>query len=879
MARATILWGASIVALASTQVQAQQSPAPTANANQVSGAEAAAANGDDIVVTAQRRAEPLQAVPLAVTAVSGETLLQRGVNDISQLSKFVPGFSFGQTGNNARPSMRGARTAINNATGDAPIAIFVDGIYQSRTSQALLGFVDVSRVEVQRGPQGTLYGRNTFGGNVAIATNEPVDRFDYGAVLTVGNYERRRAEGFVNLPLADTLALRVAGAFEHADGWVKNDYNPRADLFDQRQRFVRGTLKFEPNDNLTAIVRAEYFRNGGNGASAFGFKQIGSYIDPGTCQPFYNTSVYGLNGRVGNRDGVADCTSTVAAPGAPAGREVDLGIPIYADGDPFRIDNDYQTERRQKSFQASADISYSFGDFALRSITGYNDYELTQTSDSDFSASTIAIDSLGITAETFSQELQILSEGSRRLEYVAGLYYYTDENSNLFINEQLPITVRSSATNALVTAARNPGNYAYQFSKVRSAAAYAQFTFNATDRLSLIAGVRYTNERKQFRDASANGFLPLPTGAVPNPLTLISIDLPEPGSDYFPASPSDCSGDGRAATRFDGANRYVSASYCPLKYEKVTWRGGVNFQMTPRNLLYASVATGFQSGGFNPGQVASQSSPTFAPQTVTAFEIGSKNRFFDNTLTLNLSAFYNKYRGLQEQRQIIVGSTSLQTVQNAAAGRSYGLEAEASWRPIQALNIGATLSLLNARYEDFDNIPLPYGTSILVNDASQTSPTIMDGIVVAPAGQRRVFAPGYECGPLAGTGGVGQPAVSFVCDLSGNRIPHSPEVSGTVYAGYDIDLGSAGTLTPFAALTYSTSYFESQYNDALSRQRGWTKVDLNLTWAPTEQLSIDAFVTNLTNAKIKTIVSSGGTPMQAHYEPPRMYGLRLTFRH
>ncbi|MHA4837878.1 TonB-dependent receptor [Sphingopyxis sp. MSC1_008] len=879
MARATILWGASIVALASTQVQAQQSDAPIATASEVSDTDAVATNGDDIVVTAQRRAEPLQAVPLAVTAISGDTLLQRGVNDISQLSKFVPGFSFGQTGNNARPSMRGARTAINNATGDAPIAIFVDGIYQSRTSQALLGFVDVSRVEVQRGPQGTLYGRNTFGGNVAIATNEPVDYFDYGAVLTVGNYERRRAEGFVNLPVADGLALRVAGAFEHADGWVKNDYNPRADLFDQRQRFIRGTLKFEPNDNLTAVIRAEYFRNGGNGASAFGFKQIGSYIDPGTCQPFYNASVYGLNGRVGNRDGVADCTSTVATPGAPAGREVDLGIPIHADGNPFRIDNDYQTARRQKSFQASADISYSFGDVAIRSISGYNDYRLTQTSDSDFSASTIAIDSLGISAETFSQELQILSEGNQRLEYVAGLYYYTDENSNLFINEQLPITVRSSATDALLTAAKNPGSYAYQFSKVRSAAAYAQFTFNATDRLSLIAGVRYTNERKQFRDASANGFLPMPTGEVPNPLTLITIDLPVPGSAYFPDAPSDCSGEGRAATRFDEANRYVSASYCPLKYEKVTWRGGVNFQVTPRNLLYASVATGFQSGGFNPGQVASQSSPTFAPQTVTAFEIGSKNRLFDNTLTLNLSAFYNKYRGLQEQRQIIVGSTSLQTVQNAAAGRSYGLEVEASWRPVKALNIGANLSLLNARYKDFDNIPLPYGTSILVNDASQILPTIVDGVVISPTGQRRVFAPGYECGPLAGTGGVGQPAVSFVCDLSGNRIPHSPEISGTVYAGYDIDLGSAGTLTPFAALTYSSSYFETQYNDTLSRQRGWTKVDLNLTWAPSEQLSIDAFVTNLTNAKIKTIVSSGGTPMQAHYEPPRMYGLRLTFRH
>ena len=341
---------------------------------------------------------------------------------------------------------------------------------------------------------------------------------------------------------------------------------------------------------------------------------------------------------------------------------------------------------------------------------------MDQTSDSDFSASTIAIDSLRITAKTFSQELQLLSEGDQRLNYVAGLYYYTDENSNLFINQQLPITVRSSAAAGPVTAPINPGTYAYQFSKVRSAAAYAQFTFNATDRLSLIAGVRYANDQKRFRDASANGFLPPPSAAVPNPLTLITIGLPAPDDSYFPAEPSNCAAGGAAATRIDSYNRYVSASYCPLKYEKITWRGGVNFQVTPQNLLYASIASGFQSGGFNPGLIASQSSPTFEPQTVVAYEIGSKNRFFNNTLTLNLSAFYNDYKGLQEQRQVIVRKHLAAERAECRRGRAYGLEAEAAWRPIEGLNIGATLSLLNARYKDFTNIPLPYGTSILVND-------------------------------------------------------------------------------------------------------------------------------------------------------------------
>lgn len=874
--------GISLIALvmSATQLHAQSatpSPNPQPNA-----ADPDAQTNDgvsDVVVTAQRREERLQNVPVAVTAITGDTLSSRGVNDISQLGKFVPGFSIGATGPNARPALRGARTANNGANADGPIAIFIDGIYQSRTAQALLGFFDVARVEVQRGPQGTLYGRNTFGGNVAIVTNQPGRDLDYAVTATVGNYDRHRVEGYINVPLTDTLAARIAGAFENQDGFTRNDFNKKADLNDERQRFVRGSLKYD-NGDFTAVLRGEYFHNGGNGGSAFGYKQIGSYLDPRTCQFFYNSNIVRLNSRVGNLDGVADCTVSQQASGGPAvGTSVDRGIPIYKYDDARRIDTDFQTHRDQQNVLTSLDMQYDFGGLALRSISGYEDFDLSQTSDSDFSASTIAIDLLGVTAKTISQELQLLSVGAHKLDFVTGVYLFHDEVENLFINQQFPITVRSTATAAQPTAAANGGAYSYQRNITQSYAAYGQATYHLTDKFSAIVGVRYTNERKTFRDASGNGYLPLPSAAVPNPAVLINFGLPQtPADSYFGPRPANCGNGGTAAAVVDAAARYVSANYCPLQFEKVTYKGGLNFQATPENLLYGSVSTGFLSGGFNTGQLAAQNQPTFQPQTVTAYEIGSKNRFFGDKLQLNVSAFLNEYRGLQEARQLILGSTTLQTTLNAARGQAYGAEFEALVRPVRQLNLGATLSLLHARYRDFGNIPLPYGTSQLLVDPAATTATVVNGVTVAAAGFRRVFAPGYNCGPQAGTGGAGQPALTFVCDLSGNRIPHSPSHSGTVYAGYDIDLGGSGTLTPFAALTFSGAYFENQFNDQLARQAAWQKLDLNLTWKANDQVSVELYGTNITNRTIKTIVSVGGNPLQANYEPPRMYGLRLTLR-
>ena len=833
----------------------------------------------DIVVTAQRREQNLQVVPLAITAVSGETLKTRGVVDISRLSEFVPGFSFGQTGSDVRPAMRGVRTANNGVTGDPTIGYFIDGIYQSRTSQAALGFADVATLEVQRGPQGTLYGRNTFGGNIVVTTNAPSHELDYGSTLTVGNYKKVRYEGYVNVPLTDDVAVRLVGVTDYADGWVRNSYNSFADLFDENKQYVRGAVKWDTG-GFSATFRADYVKQGGNGNSAFGYKQIGSYIDPATCQILFNSPTYiYLNERAGNRDGVADCRTTVASPVGPAGTGVDLGIPIDNFGDEFRVSNDYKPFRSLRQASTSLTASYDFGPVAVKSITGYVHYRGRRTTDSDFSASSIAIDLARTKTDTFSQEAQILSSGSHRLEYVVGGFFLNDNLVNGFVNQQLPRIIRSSALAAPITGAQNNGTYQFERVKVYSRAAYGQATFHVTDAWSLTGGVRYTHEKKTYLNATAFWYLPatLPNGV--NPLTLVTINDPLPGRSVFPDRPNNCGDAGvTAATTLTSTGQQIASNYCPLVFSETTWKAGTEYQVTDRNLLYASASTGFRSGGFNAGLAAAQSAPTFAPEKVTAYEIGSKNRFFDNTVQLNLSGFYNRYRDLQESRQIIVGGTTLQTTFNAARARSYGLEAEAIWEATAALTLGANLSLLNAKYTNFNNVPLPFGGSILVNDASVTTPTVVNGVTIAGAGQRRVIAPGYSCQPLAGTGGAGQPALSFVCDLSGNNIPHSPKYSGSAYASYRLDLGGDSALIPFATVAFAGHHDEQSFNDSLAREEPWAKVDASLTYEANKQLSLVAFVDNITNTKVQTLVSYGGTPLQASYQPPRMYGLRLRYQ-
>ena len=838
-------------------------------------------------VTSNRRVEDQQKVSVSVTGVNGETLAERNVTDLSQMESLSAGFTFGRSGVDARPAIRGVRTENVAVNADTTIGFFVDGIYKSRAQQAMLGFVDVGRVEIMRGPQGTLFGRNTFGGTVAVTTNAPeLTAFEGAASLGFGSFGKMRFEGSVNVPVSDTVAFRVAGAVEKSDPWVKNDFNSAAGLFDQDLRFLRGSVKVKPNANFEAILRADMTEQVGNGGSAFGYKLAGTYLHNPSCQQLFNSSfTAAINPRGGNRDSVNDCTRTQGAgagTGANAvGSSVDLGIPLYAPGVMDRINNDYQPFLKLSDSNFSVDLSYKFPSFTLKSLTGFANFDAARSQDTDFSASTIGIDFQKTSAKTFSQEFQILSEGKGPLGYVAGIYYFKDELTGLFINQQLPRTIRSDALATPIALAQNgAGFYDLQKPETTSTAIYGQVNYQATEKFSVTGGARYTQDVKSFKFANANSVLPTNAAGAPDG-NQISLSTAQPGNAAFGNSGNtNCTGS-NAQLGFNclpGTNTVQGATYSDATFGKLTGRLAVDYKLNRDQLVYASVSTGFRSGGFNSGQ-AIESLRTFKPEGVTAYEVGSKNRFLRNTVQLNVAAFTNDYTDLQEQRQVAVGNTTVSTIFNATKATATGLEIEGEWRQSRALTLGGSLSLLDAKYGSFTDVALPFGTSILVADPGATAPQVDgNGIVIAPAGQRRVFAPGYDCGVVSGTGGAGQPAAALGCDLSGKRLPYAPTYQGSVFAKYQFPLSGGGSLTPMIVATFSSGYFGQPTNAQIERQDAFVKGDLKLNWVVNDKFAVQAFIDNFTDKQtINRFVWGGGGALQVSAAASRTFGFKLAY--
>ena len=830
-----------------------------------------------VTVTATRRIEDQQKVSTSVTALSAEKLAERNIYDISQFEGLTPGFTFGRSGSDARPAMRGVRTEAVQANADTPVGFFIDGIYKSRPSQALASFVDLERVEVQRGPQGTLFGRNTFGGNIVLTTAKPElgDTSAEGSVL-LGSFKRIRAEAVANIAAGKTVAIRFAAAVDKSDGYVKNDFNPAADLFDEDLRYFRASVRLKPDNRFDAVFKVDSTEQRGNGTGQFSYFQKGTYLN-GTCRPLLNSTFYALNGRGGLTDGIADCTRTQASPAGAVGSTADIGRPVYSPGNVWRVENDYQSQRKLSDTSFSADVSYRFDAFTLKSITGGSDFSVMRTVDQDFSREAIAISQERTKNKSLSQELQILSEGKGPFGYVAGLYYFKDKTDNVDAFQ----VVRRSTGNGFVTTA---------VAETESNAAYAQLSFAATDELKFTAGVRYTVDKKKYKFANRNAGTPVnPDLTQPDPFFASLDSVVAPDSAFGSAGATNC---GAAVGGFAagavtpgancgglGNNTFFGATYTPVEFKKTTGRLAAEYNLSKSQLLYISYSTGFSSGGFNGSQAAliTEATRTFNPQEVAAVEIGSKNRFLNNTLQFNVAAFMNRYTDQQEQRQVPVGLTTASLLFNAAKSKANGVELEGEWRVTREFTLGATLSVLDAKYTSFPDAPGPIAITQLI-DSPGTAATVVNGVTIAPAGQTRIFAPGYKCGLVNGTG-VGVIPQAFGCDLTGNKIPYAADRSGSVSAAYTIGLGGMGSITPMVVVNFSSGYFGQIYNVEAEKQGSYTKTDLKLNWKVNDELNVQAFVDNANNTLvINRFVWGGGSTMQNSAAAPRTFGVKLGYK-
>lgn len=222
---------------------------------------------------------------------------------------------------------------------------------------------------------------------------------------------------------------------------------------------------------------------------------------------------------------------------------------------------------------------------------------------------------------------------------------------------------------------------------------------------------------------------------------------------------------------------------------------------------------------------------------------------------------------------------TVSTIFNAAKAKTKGLEAELEWRQSRDLTLGGSLSLLDAKYASFPDVALPFGTSILVADPTSAAPqTDANGIVIAPAGQKRLFAPGYNCAVVPGTGGAGQPAAAFGCDLTGKRLPYAARYHGSVFARYDIQLASGCVLTPTLVATFFSGFFGQPSNAEIERQGAYGKTDFKLNWRLNDTFALQAFVDNISDKQtINRFVWGGGGGLQVSAAPPRTFGLKLSY--
>ena len=447
---------------------------------------------EEIVVTAERRSESVQDVSASVTALTGKMLDRAGIDDPTRLSAVVPGFVFGSSGNEARPAIRGARTNNVGPTAEAVVGFFEDGIYAANSTAVLANYLDVNRIEVLRGPQGTLYGRNTFAGAINVYSNEP-DFDDVGGHVKVelGDYNRSYLEGVLNLPLSDSFALRFAAGSEKHDGYIVNNHveGPSDDLRNQNSQLYRVTAKWEVTDNTTAVFRYSRGEKDVNSTAIWGYTQIGCFMNDqdGTTS-------------TGNAATATYVRGHCFYPGSPNnGTTNPIPAPEATPGALSLIEDPYSVTRNSPSrslletdsFSVTLDTGLEFANLKL--IAAHTQLEGQNVSDFDYSGGAHGGNtglSQGFAGrdqslDSTTLEVQLSSnEDAEALEWVAGIYYYTSENNNGF---------GFTSNGTYVPYGTNRDDFVSD-----SSAVFGQATYNFSDTMRFIAGARYNKDEREL---------------------------------------------------------------------------------------------------------------------------------------------------------------------------------------------------------------------------------------------------------------------------------------------------------------------------------------------------------------------------------------------
>ena len=742
---AHLLAGAAVGMLYCGAANAQTTQEPEGPASQSDESDDGFA---EIVVTAERREQSVQRSSLAINVVGADDLARAGVTQPKDLATLVPGVSVAG-GNTAQSFIRGVGDAGSTALGQSAVSYNYDGIYISDLTAVFNLYFDLERVEVLKGPQGTLYGRNSSAGAINIIPRRPqLGEISGDFMGEVGNYDLLHATGGLNVPLSDNTAVRASFNLLDRDGYISDGSDDDVQQAGRLQLLTR-------SDRLSVLLAGDYAHRGGTGPGGITIPRApGNGKFEGAVDPETNAQLL-ANGIV------PPFLFLVPGSGLPPGTNPEGGNDAYVDHEQFGT-----------MIEANYDLGGGF-DITLQPAYRESDLRIGNYSPG---VPFIANEK----TEQFSAEAR-LAFANDWLDLVAGAYY-------------LDISQQSSTQVYLLTVNTSFGNNALT---TQSKAIFGQGTFSLTPDLRVIAGGRYT-----WEDRTINGsrqILPVP----PIPYT--------------------------------GETTFKNFSY----------RAGVEYDVTPTNMLYATASRGFKSGGFNTFQSAPTQSNVYDPELLYSYTLGMRNRF-GNTLQLNVEAFYWDYQNGQTTQFGFDPTGSLQFLTfNAASAEIYGAEGSMVLRPFEGGTLSATLAYLSATYDDF-----------------------------------QYDVPNARYNPVS----VGCPATagpSFTTvDCSGFDLPRSPDWSGTVNYEQEILLPNDGSVIASAGIDFASSRELSINYIDTSKDDGYVRGNAYLTYVfPSQVFSLTGFINNIWNEEVPT----GGIPhpfaptiFYANVAAPRTYGLRAT---
>ncbi|MBV1877149.1 MAG: TonB-dependent receptor [Pseudomonadales bacterium] len=605
---------------------------------------------EEVVVTATKREESIQEVPIAVSAFTGRDLAKRGVQDFHGLMEVSPSIAIQQSSNSAQGGsirIRGVGTAGSNPGLEAAVGTFIDGIYRSRAGQAFSDLGDIERIEILRGPQGTLFGKNTVAGAVNVITNKPQFENNSSVSFAAGNYDSKNIKGFVNTFVSEELAFRLSYSWNERDGFVE-DINTN-DVYQDRDRYsLKGQVLWVPTDEIEARLIVDYTEKDETCC-------VASYIFFGSRSPL----VQGLGGNSNLLN--KDSTPKAGVNYEPFERTEDQGV--------------------------SLDLSWDFSEnITLKSLTGYREFRVHRSTDPDFSSADIlgTLDTVN-TFDNFSQEFHFIATADK-FDFFVGAYIYSED---LYSDEV--ITFASAGPAYIATLNRgaapastwegnpsgrreldgNERNQGYDGVYETETTGWSLFThdvWHTTDKLAFTLGVRFSHEKKE-----GGGII---NGAAPG--TAIN----DPFCAVRPSPGSWCNNNSFDVT---------------IEDDEFTGTVKVAYQLFEDVNTYFGVSRGYKSGGINLDQQAADlEEETFDPEVSTGFELGLKSNLFDYRLTLNSALFYTRFESFQ--LNTFTGDGFIITNTDKVISKGIELESVFALSEIMTLTFGVTYA--DARYGD-----------------------------------------------------------------------------------------------------------------------------------------------------------------------------------